>query len=57
MIRSIDEGEYNLNTAASAAGFGSYSQCHRMFQAELGCSPRAFFGSTLRDHMQRAYEP
>jgi len=57
MIRSFDEGERDLKDAASGAGFGSYSQCHRVFHAELGCSPRAFFGSSLREHMQNAYEP
>ncbi len=57
MIRSMDDGERELKSAASAAGFGSYSQCHRVFRAELGCSPRAFFGSDLRERMQRAYEP
>ena len=55
MIRLFDEGERELKSAASAAGFGSYSQCHRVFRAELGCSPRAFFGSDLRERMQSAY--
>jgi len=55
MIRAFDEGEGELKRAASAAGFGSYSQCHRVFQAELGCSPRAFFSSDLRERMQSAY--
>lgn len=57
MIRSFDEGERDLKDAASGAGFGSYSQCHRVFHAELGCSPRAFFASSLRERMQNAYEP
>jgi len=57
MIRSFDEGERDLKDAASGAGFGSYSQCHRVFHAELGCSPRAFFGSSVRERMQNAYEP
>jgi AraC-like DNA-binding protein/quercetin dioxygenase-like cupin family protein len=57
VIRSFDEGVSDLKGAASEAGFGSYSQCHRVFHAELGCSPRAFFGSSLRERMQNAYEP
>jgi AraC-like DNA-binding protein len=54
-IQRIDSGQAELMTAASNAGFGSYSQCHRAFHAELGCSPRQFFFSGLRDGMQRAY--
>lgn len=54
LIDRVDSGQTELMSAASHAGFGSYSQCHRAFQAELGCSPRSFF-SGLRDGMQRAY--
>jgi AraC-like DNA-binding protein/mannose-6-phosphate isomerase-like protein (cupin superfamily) len=54
-IHRVDTGNEELMTAASHAGFGSYSQCHRAFQAELGCSPRQFFFSGLREGMQRAY--
>jgi hypothetical protein len=39
------------------AGFGSYSQCHRVFQAELACSPQRFFHAGLRQQMQQAYDP
>jgi len=46
-----------LRSAAEASGFGSYSQCHRIFQSELGCSPRDFFHLGLREQMQRAYDP
>lgn len=53
----VDEHRGNWNTAAIAAGFGSYSQCHRSFQAELGCSPRAYFSSGLRQEMQQVYAP
>jgi AraC-like DNA-binding protein len=53
-IRAVDRGG-DLKAAAVAAGFGSYSQCHRSFQAELGCAPREFF-SELRQRMQRAYQ-
>jgi AraC-like DNA-binding protein len=43
VIRLFETGQYDLMGVASAAGFGSYSQCHRAFRAELGCSPSAFF--------------
>jgi AraC-like DNA-binding protein/mannose-6-phosphate isomerase-like protein (cupin superfamily) len=54
MIHLVDRGALDLMAAASAAGFGSYSQCHRTFQSELGCAPREFFGEH-RDVMQRTY--
>jgi len=57
LIRLIDEGNGNLAAAAKSAGFGSYSQCHRIFQSEMGCSPRQFFRTELREAMQAAYEP
>jgi AraC-like DNA-binding protein len=56
-IQLIDGGTNNLTAAATSAGFGSYSQCHRVFQSELGCSPRQFFRSEARQRMQMAYEP
>lgn len=55
LIHLVDSKEAELMTAAIRAGFGSYSQCHRSFHSELGCSPRQFFCSGLRDGMQRAY--
>jgi len=57
VIELVDSGRYDLMEAASAAGFGSYSQCHRSFQSELGCAPRGFFAPDLRQSMQLAYEP
>jgi AraC-like DNA-binding protein/quercetin dioxygenase-like cupin family protein len=57
LIDLLDKGKANLASAAKAAGFGSYSQCHRVFAAELGCSPREFFFSDLRERMQMVYEP
>lgn len=56
VIRLVDAGEHDLMAAASAAGFGSYSQCHRTFHSELGCAPRQFFSSELRHRMQLAYD-
>ena len=57
LINLMDLGGNTLNSAAQAAGFGSYSQCHRIFQTELGCSPREFFQTGLREQMQQAYDP
>lgn len=58
LIRLVDGGGgMPLGEAARAAGFGSYSQCHRVFQAELGCSPQSFFQAGLRQQMQQAYDP
>ncbi len=57
LIRLMDERESSLTSAATAVGFGSYSQCHRVFQSELGCSPREFFAAGIRERMQQRYEP
>jgi len=57
LIRLMDGGGMTLGEASNVAGFGSYSQCHRIFQAELGCSPRRFFHTGLRQQMQQAYDP
>lgn len=55
LIELVDAGERQLTVAASGAGFGSYSQCHRAFQCELGCAPRQFFSSGVREQMQLVY--
>ena len=57
LIGVMDRGGATLSVAAHRSGFGSYSQCHRIFQKELGCSPRDFFHAGLRAHMQQAYDP
>ncbi len=57
VIRLVDSGQLDLMAAASHAGFGSYSQCHRAFQSEFGCAPRHFFGPDQRLQMQLAYDP
>jgi hypothetical protein len=41
-IRLVDEGQ-SLTSAALAAGFGSYAQCHRVLTKVLGCSPNRYF--------------
>jgi AraC-like DNA-binding protein len=55
-IRLMDQG-LKHSDAAAASGFGSYSQCHRVFRDVVGCSPRTFFGNGLRRSMEAAYEP
>ena len=57
LIRLMDVGGTTLRSAAKTSGFGSYSQCHRIFQARLGCSPGQFFHAGLREQMQQAYDP
>ena len=59
LLRFIEEADRNpsLLAAALAAGFGSYSQCHRSFQSVLGCTPRDFFAGVGRDAMIDAFEP
>ncbi len=39
----VDKGGSNLLEAALAAGFGSYSQFHRVFRALRGTTPRTYF--------------
>lgn len=56
-IEAVDGGAENLLTAALSAGFGSYSQCHRIFQQILGCSPSLFFKTALRNQMRDALAP
>jgi AraC-like DNA-binding protein len=55
-IRRMDQG-LKHSDAAAASGFGSYSQCHRVFRDVVGCSPRTFFDGGLRRTMEAAYEP
>ena len=56
-INEVDRGRGNLLSAARAAGFGSYSQCHRSFQKAFRCTPRDFFAGPLRDAMGDVFEP
>lgn len=56
-IEAVDRGTSNLLAAALNAGFGSYSQCHRVFRQTFGCTPRLFFETSLRDQMQDAFAP
>lgn len=56
-IEMVDSGNENMLRAALSAGFGSYSQCHRVFRRTLGCTPRTFFETSLRVRMQDALAP
>jgi AraC-like DNA-binding protein len=56
-IELVETGRSTLLAAALEAGFGSYSQCHRAFNATLGCPPRAFFRGQIRCDMADAFEP
>jgi AraC-like DNA-binding protein len=56
-IDEVDRRPRNLLAAAHAAGFGSYSQCHRSFLSVLRCTPRDFFAGPPRDAMSAAFEP
>jgi methylphosphotriester-DNA--protein-cysteine methyltransferase len=47
----------NLTRAALLAGFGSYSQCHRVFSRVMGVSPRAYLGSELPGTQASLFEP
>lgn len=54
-IQAVDGDAPSLLAAALGAGFGSYSQCHRIFQQTFGCTPRSFFETSLRAEMQNAF--
>jgi AraC-like DNA-binding protein len=56
-IQAVDGGAPSLLAAALGAGFGSYSQCHRIFRQTFACTPRSFFETALRDRMQNAFAP
>jgi AraC-like DNA-binding protein len=57
-IETVDGGAHNLLSASLAAGFGSYSQCHRAFRAILGQAPNAFSAqSATRARMEDLFEP
>ncbi len=57
LIQIMDSSPTTLLGAALAAGFGSYSQCHRAFQQVLACSPRQFLDGEFRREMLDAFAP
>jgi AraC-like DNA-binding protein len=54
-VRGMDAG-LSMTTAARLAGFGSYSQCHRVFLQLFNRSPRAFMRSSLRTELAQRFE-
>lgn len=54
-IHRIDLGQ-TMISAALEAGFGSYSQCHRVFRAAFGCSPSEYFKGQ-RERLDAIVEP
>jgi AraC-like DNA-binding protein len=56
-VKLVDTARCTLLAAALEAGFGSYSQCHRVFQRAMGCTPRAFFTTGLRWELAGRFAP
>ena len=56
-IQLVEGGDRSFLTAAIEAGFGSYSQCHRVFQQAFGSTPRVFFGTGVIDEMKGRFAP
>src|SRR4029078_4868884 len=47
-VKIMDGGGSSMLEAALEAGFGSYAQFHRVFQALRGTTPRAYLGRGAR---------
>ena len=47
-VKIMDGGSSSMLEAALEAGFGSYAQFHRVFQALRGTTPRAYLGRVAR---------
>jgi AraC-like DNA-binding protein len=56
-VEYVDGATHTLLSASIAAGFGSYSQCHRAFSSTFGCTPRTFFRRGLGDDMRERFAP
>jgi AraC-like DNA-binding protein len=54
--RKLDAG-FSMTAASRLAGFGSYSQCHRVFIQLLGHSPREFMQPSVRLELAQRFEP
>jgi len=55
-IEHVDAGA-SQTAAALDAGFGSYSQCYRVFVATLAATPRDFFHTDLRHQVADTFLP
>lgn len=47
------DGRFTLLDACFRAGFGSYAQCHRVFQENMGCSPSDYLTRVKRRQLLR----
>ena len=56
-IQMVEGGGRSFLAAAIDAGFGSYSQCHRVFQQAFDCAPRVFFGKGVGEEMKGRFAP
>jgi AraC-like DNA-binding protein len=56
-LRLYDRGVTNLTRAAIEAGFGSYSQCHRVFRSLLELSPREYLKTRREIQALDVFEP
>jgi len=56
-IQMVEGGGRSFLAAAIDAGFGSYSQCHRVFQQAFACTPRIFFGKGVGEEMKGRFAP
>lgn len=56
-LRLLEAGANNLTRTALQAGFGSYSQCHRAFQGQLGTGPRKYVVEQARMGHRTRFEP
>ena len=56
-VEYVDDAAHTLLSASFAAGFGSYSQCHRAFSATFGCTPSDFFRRGVGDDMRDRFSP
>ena len=56
-IQLIEGDHRSFLAAAIDAGFGSYSQCHRVFQQAFACTPRVFFGTGVSEEMKGRFAP
>jgi AraC-like DNA-binding protein len=54
-IQLVDSGTHSLLSASQEAGFGSYSQCHRVFLQAFGCPPRTYFSTPVRESLENAF--
>jgi transcriptional regulator GlxA family with amidase domain len=56
-IELVEAGGRSFLAAAIEAGFGSYSQCHRVFRQAFACTPRLFFGTGVSEEMKGRFAP